>query len=72
MAPAELEDILLAHPKIRDVTIVGVPCKISGEVPKAFVVREDSDLSEDEVKDFVKSKIFSLNKTKLYNIFRTN
>ncbi|EGT35296.1 hypothetical protein CAEBREN_30220 [Caenorhabditis brenneri] len=55
--PAELEDILLSHPKIRDCAVIGIPDAKAGELPKAFVVRSDTTLSEQEVKDFVKPKV---------------
>jgi acyl-CoA synthetase (AMP-forming)/AMP-acid ligase II len=40
VAPAELEDVLLAHPAVADAAVVRSPDESSGEVPKAFVVRE--------------------------------
>jgi acyl-CoA synthetase (AMP-forming)/AMP-acid ligase II/NAD(P)-dependent dehydrogenase (short-subunit alcohol dehydrogenase family) len=39
VAPAELEDLLLAHPAVADVAVVRSPDEAAGEVPKAFVVR---------------------------------
>ncbi|MCJ1282603.1 hypothetical protein MMC26_001928 [Xylographa opegraphella] len=40
VSPAELEAVLLRHPRVRDVAVVGVPDRrgLSGEVPHAFVV----------------------------------
>jgi 4-coumarate--CoA ligase len=38
VAPAELEALLLTHPTVADVAVVGVPDGEAGEVPKAFVV----------------------------------
>lgn len=38
VAPAELEDILLAHPGVEDCAVVGMEDAYSGEKPKAFVV----------------------------------
>jgi len=37
-APAELEDLLLGHPKVEDTAVLGVADEYSGEVPKAYVV----------------------------------
>jgi len=38
VAPAELEDLLLGHPAVEDVAVLGLPDDYSGEIPKAFVV----------------------------------
>ncbi|GAO50186.1 acetyl-CoA synthetase-like protein [Saitoella complicata NRRL Y-17804] len=38
VAPAELEECLLAHPKVADAAVIGIPDERSGEVPKAYVV----------------------------------
>ncbi|XP_049826559.1 luciferin 4-monooxygenase-like isoform X2 [Aethina tumida] len=58
VAPAELEALLLKHPKIRDCGVVGLPDELSGELPLAFVVkREDADLNEKEIEEFVKKQV---------------
>jgi acyl-CoA synthetase (AMP-forming)/AMP-acid ligase II len=38
VAPAELESVLLTHPEVLDVAVVGIPHTEGGEAPKAFVV----------------------------------
>ncbi|KAL7043366.1 hypothetical protein ACKWTF_001472 [Chironomus riparius] len=50
--PAELEGVLLSHPKIKDAGVIGIPDEVAGELPFAFVVKE-GDLTGQEVKDFV-------------------
>lgn len=37
VAPAELEALLITHPKVADVAVIGVPDDEAGEIPKAFV-----------------------------------
>ncbi|MFI8950043.1 long-chain fatty acid--CoA ligase [Streptomyces sp. NPDC053750] len=48
--PAEIEDLLLAHPGITECAVIGVPDATWGEVPRAVVVpREGAALDPDEV-----------------------
>nr|XP_039251949.1 LOW QUALITY PROTEIN: 4-coumarate--CoA ligase 1-like [Styela clava] len=55
--PAELESLILKHPKVADVGVIGIPDDFAGEVPKAYVVRKDETLSKDEIIEFVKSNL---------------
>jgi fatty-acyl-CoA synthase len=56
--PAEIENFYLRHPKILDVSIVGVPDPILGEVVMAFVIpRAGQLLTADEVRNFAKGQI---------------
>ncbi|CAH1164749.1 unnamed protein product [Phaedon cochleariae] len=58
VAPAELEAVLLGHPKVIDVGVVGLPDDISGELPIAFVVKDDEEnVTEKELQDFVAKKV---------------
>jgi acyl-CoA synthetase (AMP-forming)/AMP-acid ligase II len=56
VAPAELEALLLTHPRIKDAAVVRSPDEEAGEVPKAFVVSE-GDLTADEVMAFVADRV---------------
>lgn len=47
--PNEIEDVLAAHPKILESAAIGVPDERSTEVPKVFIVKKDSSLTEAEV-----------------------
>lgn len=54
VAPAELEGLLLSHPNIKDSGVIGIPDESSGELPLAFIVKQENvELTEKEVKDFV-------------------
>jgi 4-coumarate--CoA ligase len=54
IAPAELEALLLSHPKVMDAAVIGVLDDDRQEIPKAYVVAtSDSGLTEDEIKAFV-------------------
>jgi acyl-CoA synthetase (AMP-forming)/AMP-acid ligase II len=55
--PAELEEVLRDHPDIADAAVIGIPNAKSGEVPRAYVVSKNPNLTEDEVKEFVKKKV---------------
>ena len=64
--PAELEALLITHPKIADTAVIGIPDEEAGELPKAFIVKAPGqDLSEDEVKDFVADKVASYKQIRL-------
>jgi acyl-CoA synthetase (AMP-forming)/AMP-acid ligase II len=52
VAPAELESLLLKHPKIADVAVIPVADEESGEVPKAIVVPK-GPLTADEVIEYL-------------------
>ena len=56
VAPAELEALLLKHPRIADAAVIPVAHEESGEVPKALVVRR-GDLTADEVIAFVRAQV---------------
>jgi len=54
--PAELESLLLTHPAIADVAVVGIPDELAGELPCAFVILKDGHKATGkEIQDFVKS-----------------
>ncbi len=50
--PAELEAVLVSHPKVRDAGVIGVPMDDGGEAPKAFVVA-DGEVDADELMAYV-------------------
>lgn len=46
-------------PEVADCAVIGVADERAGELPKAFVVKQATaqDLTEDQVKEFVKPKV---------------
>lgn len=61
VAPAELEALLVAHDRIADAAVIGVPAAdgSGNEVPRAYVVADKSTISEEEIKQYVKSNLAS-------------
>ncbi|MEM9530438.1 MAG: AMP-binding protein [Pseudomonadota bacterium] len=54
IAPAELEALLLTHPKVSDVAVIGIPDEEAGEVPKAFVTTsEGQSVTLEEIQTFI-------------------
>ena len=48
VAPAELEDLLLGHPEVEDVAVLGIADEWAGERPKAYVVLAGKAKNEPE------------------------
>jgi fatty-acyl-CoA synthase len=55
VAPAEVEEVLVAHPAVKVAQVVGVPDKRLGEVGCAYVTLK-SDVSENELLDWCKAR----------------
>ena len=57
VAPAEVEEVLLAHPAVETAQVVGVPDKRLGEVPCAYVtVKSNRSVSEGELIEWCKAR----------------
>jgi long-chain acyl-CoA synthetase len=50
--PNEIENVIAGHPKVLEVAAIGIADAKSGEVIKAFVVKRDQSLTEEEIKKF--------------------
>ena len=49
--------MLLTNKKIGDVAVIGVEDEDAGELPKAFVVKKDPSVTENEIKEWVAGKV---------------
>ena len=58
ISSVEVEGVLLRHPAVQEVAIVGLPHERWGEAPHAFVVlRSDANTTEDELREFARSHL---------------
>ena len=54
----EVEKVVMEHPAVLEVTVIGVPDEKWGEVPKAFVVpRPDVEVTADDVINFTRARL---------------
>ena len=64
--PAELEALLIAHPKVADVAVIGVADDEAGELPKAFVVAQPGvQLTAEDLQEYVASHLASYKKIRI-------
>ncbi len=66
VAPAELEALIITHPAVADVAVVGMPDEEAGELPKAFITLKPADSNSAEstptaqdIRDFVLKHVAS-------------
>jgi len=66
VAPAELEALIITHPAVADVAVIGMPDEEAGELPKAFITLKPGTLSGDNeqgavtaqtIRDFVSEHV---------------
>ena len=65
--PAELEALLVSHPKIADAAVIPVPDEEAGEIPKAYVVTRE-EISPDEIMAFVAEHVAPYKKVRAVEI----
>jgi long-chain acyl-CoA synthetase len=69
--PNEIEQVVATHPGVLECAVIGVPDEHSGEVPKAFVVRKDPQLTEQDVLEHCRKELTGYKRPK-YVEFRTD
>jgi len=55
--PAEVEDVIVSHPKVQEAAVIGVPDAKSGEAVKVFVVAKDNSLTEQELIKYARENL---------------
>ena len=55
--PAEIEDVILKHPGVREVAVIGQPSVKWGESPLAVVVKSDDRLTADDILGHCRGKL---------------
>lgn len=57
--PNELEYVLSQHAKVLESAVIGIEDEKSGQVPKAFIVKQDASLTQDEVMTYLTQHLTS-------------
>ena len=70
--PEEIEEILLQHPAVKEVCIVGKDHDLLGEIPVARVVlKEDSAVNEDELREYCVANLSSYKVPKEFEFYES-
>lgn len=65
--PREIEEVLYEHPAVKEAVCIGVPDPYRGETVKAFIVlRDDSNVTEEELDKHCREKLAAYKVPKLY------
>ena len=68
VAPAELEALIINHPQVADVAVIGVPDEEAGELPKAFVVPAADGLDTEELMSWVGEQVAPQKRVRLVEV----
>ncbi len=69
--PNEVEEVLSGHPGVLEVAVVGIPDQKSGEAVKAFIVKREEALTDEELRAYCKEHLTSYKVPRHYE-FRTD
>ena len=69
--PNEIEEVLAGCSKVLESAVIGVSDPKSGEVVKAFIVKKDNSLTEEELKNYCKKHLTGYKVPRYYE-FRTD
>jgi fatty-acyl-CoA synthase len=58
ISSVEVEGVLIRHPAVREVAVVGMPHENWGEAPHAFVVlKDDATITDDDLREFARTNL---------------
>ena len=58
MFPSQVEAVLLEHPAVKEVLVIGVPDPYRGESPRAFVtLMEGAEATGEALRDWLNAKV---------------
>lgn len=60
VAPAELENVLFAHPRVHEAAVIGVPAPDDpgNDLPRAYVVIDDrGKVTAEEIAEYVRARV---------------
>jgi len=70
--PREVEEVLYQHPDIAEAAVIGIPDKLRGEVPKAFVkLKENAKTDQKSILAFCKERLAQFKLPKTIQIIET-
>src|ERR1041384_111730 len=56
--PTEIEDVLFAHPAVKEVAVIGVPCAYRGEAVKAFIIlKPNVEVAAEELIEYCRARL---------------
>ncbi len=55
--PKEIEDVIIEHPGVEDVAVVGAQGPLTGQIVRAFVVKKEKSLTKEKIKKFCEDKL---------------
>ncbi|KAF5302767.1 hypothetical protein FQA39_LY01947 [Lamprigera yunnana] len=60
VAPAELEEIILSYPNVKEVAVIGIPHNLYGEVPRAYItILSQCTVNTKDIEKYVADKVSS-------------
>ncbi len=69
--PNEVEEVLSLIPGVLECAVIGVPDEDSGEAVKAFIVKQDPDLTEEAILAYCKENLTNYKRPK-HIVFRND